>query len=60
MAIMIVVFILLNCFLIKIIIIMIITISATYFCLNVNNEIKNYARVISGCYLFVIYTYVGI
>ncbi len=60
MAIMIVVFILLNCFLIKIIIIMTITISATYFCLNVNNEIKNYARVISGCYLFVIYTYVGI
>lgn len=60
MAIMIMVFILLNCFLIKIIIIMTITISATYFCLNVNNEIKNYARVISGCYLFVIYTYVGI
>lgn len=60
MAIMIVVFILLNCFLIKIIIIMTITISATYFCLNVNNEMKNYARVISGCYLFVIYTYVGI
>ncbi len=60
MTIMIVVFILLNCFLIKIIIIMTITISATYFCLNVNNEMKNYARVISGCYLFVIYTYVGI
>lgn len=39
---------------------MTIAVSATYFCLNVNNDIKNCARVISGCYLFVIYTYVGI